>query len=373
MRAVVVLTGLLAVALIRAAMPDAPRSGEWALAGSLERPRAYATAVPLRDGEILVVGGLDQDDPQVTVSTSELIDPATGRTTTLKDRFPGRLHQTATSVANGRVVFAGGVEWRGGHFGSVDRVDIFEPFTKKWTQAAPLQQPRSDHGAAALPAGSVLVTGGNFNTRPLASTEIYDVATNAWRWGAPLSHPRVRFSIAPLRDGRVIVAGGLDEKGRPLATSEIYDPTGDKWSAGPSLSVARVQHASVVLPNGDVLLIGGQSAASSTAERYDSASGAFVYAGSLVTPRLVEQAALLPDGRVLITGGSVEKPGRTDWVPFPDAEVWSPKKNVWTEFPSPRLPRALGELVPTAFGVYLISGIGDDQAPHRAIEKLTFK
>lgn len=370
---VAVLAGILVIALARATvLAPAPRTGEWSVAASLARPRAYATALALPTGEILVFGGLDQEDPDVTNSTSELIEPATGRVTTIKDRLVGRLHQTAT-VAGGRVVAVGGVEWIGGRFASTDLVDVFDPLAGTWTRARPLRQARSDHGAAALPDGSVLVTGGNFNTRPLASSEIYDPATDRWREAAPLSHPRVRFSIAPLPDGRVLVAGGLDQKGRPLASSEVYDPRADRWTAGPEMSVPRVQHAAVTLPTGDVLFIGGQNGASGTAERYDARTGAFVYAGSLVTPRLVEQATPMPDGRVLVTGGSVEQPGRTDWIPFRDAEIWDPRTNLWNAFPSPKMPRALGELVATPYGLYLISGIGDKQAPQRAVERMTFK
>lgn len=374
-RSVAVLAAVVALTLLRATVfAPLPRTGEWAVVPSLERPRAYASAVALPGGKILVFGGLDQDDPQVTVATSELIDPATGRVTTLKDRMPGRLHQTATVTSDGRVVAAGGVVWiGGGRFTSTDRVDVFLPFASKWIGVRPLLQARSDHGAAALEHGRVLVTGGNFNARPLASTEIYDPATDEWREAAPLAHPRIRFSIASLRDGRVLVAGGLDGKGHPLASTEIYDPRTDVWTLGPDMSVPRVQHAMVVLPNGDPLFIGGQFAASNTAERYDQVAGVFRYAGTLVVPRLVSQAAVLPDGRVLATGGSVERPGRTDWVPFPDAEVWDPRTNAWEEFPSPAMPRALGRLVPTAFGLYLISGIGDQQAPHRAVERLTLK
>lgn len=372
--AAAVLLAILALTVARATvLAPEPRAGEWSVAGQLQKPRAYATALALAGGKILVFGGLDQSDPEVTNPTSELIDAATGRVTLLPGRQPGRLHQTATVGWRGRIVAAGGVEWIGGRFTSVARVDVFLPREDRWVTAAPLRHARSDHGAAALRTGEILVAGGNYNALPLASAEIYDPQTDTWREAAPLPHPRIRFSMAALPDGRVLVAGGLDEKGRPLATSELYDPARDLWTEGPALSTARVQHAIVTLPNGDILFIGGQFGASGTAERYDHETGAFAYAGSLVTPRLVEQAALLPDGRVLVTGGSVEQPGRTDWVPVSSAEAWDPRTNTWSTFASPNMPRALGELVSTPFGVYLISGIGDGQAPHRTVEKLTLK
>jgi Kelch motif protein/galactose oxidase-like protein len=352
-----------------------PASGaaSWAVTGELAHPRAYASVVTLPTGEIFVFGGLDEQDPQIVSTTTELIDPVTGSTRTLAQRLPGRLHHTVTLGWADRLVVAGGVEWYGGSFHSTDRVDVYLPYQHQWIPAQPLLQARSDHGAAALADGEILVTGGNVNARPLASTEIYDPRTDVWREAAPMPAPRVRFSMATLPDGRVLVAGGLSQIGQPLSSSLIYEPEHDRWVAGPDLAVARVQHATVVLPNGDVLLVGGQFAASNTAERYDVARNIFTFAGTLAWPRLVEQAAVLPDGRVLITGGSLEVPGRTDWVPVADAEVWDPAANTWSAFASPALSRALGDLVATPDGVYLVGGLGDGLAARQAIERLIIR
>jgi N-acetylneuraminic acid mutarotase len=348
----------------------APDADRWSVSGELARPRAYASALALPTGEIFVFGGLDEHDPQVVSTTTELIEPLTGATRTLPQRLPGRLHHTVTVGWADRVVVAGGVEWYGQSFHSTDRVDVYLPYERRWVHAHPLQRARSDHGAARLPNGEVLVTGGNFNARPLASTEIYDPRTDSWREAAPLPAPRVRFSIAALPDGRVLVAGGLSPIGQPLGSSLIYEPDHDRWIPGPDLSTARVQHAAVTLASGDVLFIGGQFAASNTAERYDVARNIFTFAGTLVRPRLVQQAVVLPGGRVLITGGSLEVPGRTDWVPVADAEIWDPATNRWSAFASPALSRALGDLIATSDGVYLVGGVGDGLAARQAIERL---
>lgn len=342
----------------------------WAVSGELSQPRAYASAIELPTGEIFVFGGLDEHDPQVVSTTTELIEPLTGATRTLPQRLPGRLHHTVTVGWGDRVVVAGGVEWYGQSFHSSDRVDVYLPYQRQWVHAHPLLQARSDHGAAPLADGRVLVTGGNFNARPLASTEIYDPRTDSWVEVAPLPAPRVRFSIAALPDGRVLVAGGLSRIGQPLGSSFIYEPDHDRWVAGPNLAFARVQHAAVTLPSGDVLFIGGQFAASNTAERYDVRRNIFTFAGTLIRPRLVEQAVVLPGGRVLITGGSLELPGRTDWVPVADAEIWDPATNLWSAFASPALSRALGDLVATREGLFLVGGIGDGLAARQTIERL---
>ena len=352
-----------------------PRNGEihWAESATLAQPRAYASATLLPTGEIFVFGGLDEKDPAVVNATTELIDPISGKVGAMAQPVPGRLHHTLTLADPDTLVVAGGVEWYSGAFHSSDRVDVYLPFEHAWKRAAPLIQARSDHGAAPLPGGKVLITGGNFGTLPLASSEIYDPRANTWRNAAPLPEPRVRFSIAALPDGRVLVAGGLSKIGKPMATSVIYDPAKDAWTAGPDMFVPRVEQAMVQLRDGDVMLIGGQDAASTTAERYDVKTNQFLLAGALVEPRLIEQAALLSDGRVLITGGSRQTPDIIGWVPFNNAEIWDPATNRWRAYRAPTLNRALGDLVVVGSDAYLIGGITDNLAALRTIERLSLR
>jgi hypothetical protein len=374
MRGVGVLIALGAtIALIAANLPQAVSVARWTTLTELARPRAYASATLLPTGEILVFGGLDENDPGVVNPTTEVLDPVSGGVRVIAQPLPGRLHHTMTFAANDKLVVAGGVEWYGKAFHSSDRVDVYAPFTHAWSRAAPLHQARSDHGAAPLKDGRVLVTGGNFGTLPLASSEVYDPRSDTWSDAAPLPEPRIRFSIAPLPDGRVLVVGGLNKLGLPVASSVIYEPARDSWSAGPDMTFARVQQAMAVLPSGDVMIIGGQRDAAGSAERYDVARNTFVPAGALVEPRLIEQAAVLPDGRVLITGGSRQIPERLEWLPFNNAEIWSPATNRWSAARSPMLNRALGDLVVVGSEAFLIGGITDNLAALGTIERLSLR
>ena len=365
--------GPLAIAgLIVASVPRNEQI-RWAEMAALARPRAYASATLLPTGEIFVFGGLDENDPAVVNASTELIDPAAGTVREVAQPSPGRLHHTLTLADDDTLVVAGGVEWYQDKFHSSDRVDVYLPFEHAWKRAAPLLQARSDHGAAPLPGGKVLVTGGNFGTLPLSSSEIYDPHTDRWTRAAPMLDARVRFSMAALPDGRVLVVGGLNKIGRAMTSSEIYDPVVNEWLPGPDLAMPRVEQAVVTLRGGDVLVIGGQGAASTTAERYDWKTQNFLFAGTLMQPRLIEQAALLPDGRVLITGGSLQVPERTDWVPVAGAEAWDPNTNHWSPFMSPALPRALGDLVVVGREVFLVGGLTDNLAALRTIERLSLR
>src|SRR5260221_14367578 len=86
-------------------------ASSWALSGELAQPRAYASAVTLPTGEIFVFGGLDEHDPEVVSTTTELIQPLTGDVRPLPQRLPGRLHHTVTLGRGARVAVAGGEFW----------------------------------------------------------------------------------------------------------------------------------------------------------------------------------------------------------------------------------------------------------------------
>src|SRR5438876_453167 len=234
------LTALLLVAVSVAVGQPGPRAPErlaWEQAGALAAPRAYATAVTLVTGEILVVGGLDKDDPKVTSVTSELFDPLTGHARVLDQRLPGRVNHAAVAGAGGRVAIIGGSVWIGDGWAITDRVDVYLPYEHRWKEGQPmlhgrtgvrataledggvfeyagtLAVPRMVADAAALPDGRAIVTGGLVVTAgpvsfdPSARTELWDPATNRWREVAPVSSGRAFARLISTADGIYQVSG----------------------------------------------------------------------------------------------------------------------------------------------------------------------
>lgn len=359
----------IAVSLLTACTTTAaPAKPTWTTFGELSQPRSYAAAVALPNGEILVVGGLDRDDPNVTNAESELVNVKTGAVTVLHQRLVGRLHQTITRAWGDRVVVTGGVMFQKTFWEPVERVDVYLPLERRWLSASTLFDARSDHAATALLDGRVLITGGNQGTRLLQSSEIYDVKADRWTRSAPLPRPRTAHSAFTLSDGRVFVAGGVEKNGAATDTTFIYDPRADQWSEGPRMTLARVQHAAVQLANGDILFIGGDGAASGTSERYNGRVNVFVLSGTLVDPRQAAQAAALPDGRVVLVGGM--PPRNDEFAPLRSAEIWDPVTERWTELPPSLTPRAWPSIIVVGGLVYQLGGTGDAEAAYRTIERL---
>jgi N-acetylneuraminic acid mutarotase len=370
--------GLLSLALLVAvtggvavASRESPAVTRWQAFGQLAEPRALAVTVPLPSGDVLVVGGIDNDDPQVVRTTAELIDPFTGASRVLPQKLLGRVNHTAT-LAKGEVVLAGGTERLGTQWSALDRVEVFDPIHQTWTVATPMLAARSDHGAAALRDGRVLVAGGTDGPRQLASVEIYDIPSNSWTRVHELPEARSQFSIATLNDGRVLVAGGL-VRGTASSSSVIYDPARDAWDIGPRMQYARVLNASVKLAGGDVLMIGGQRDGGGTAERYDARAKTFVFAGTLAQPRMLAAAVRIGDGRVLVVGGLLIDPGRESFIPIADAEIWDQSTNAWSEASDPSTARALGSFVSTQAGALWIGGAGEGEHALRSIERFTWR
>ena len=109
---------------------------------------------------------------------------------------------------------------------------------------------RNQHTATLLANGKVLVAGGGDN---LATAELYDPATGTWTFTGSLNAGRGAHTAALLSDGKVLVAGGGDN----LATAELYDPATGTWTFTGSLNAGRYLHTSTLLTNGRVLIAGG--------------------------------------------------------------------------------------------------------------------
>src|SRR5690349_13898481 len=83
---------------------------------------------------------------------------------------------------------------------------------------------RRGHTATRLADGRVLIAGGENGSGTLNQTELYDPAAGTFSAAANMATARADHSATLLADGRVLIAGGHNG-GTALATTEIFDPT----------------------------------------------------------------------------------------------------------------------------------------------------
>lgn len=138
-----------------------------------------------------------------------------------------RFGHSATALADGRILVAGG--WRYGGTSPLNPplagAQIYDPARDAWAAASPLLRPRAEHAAAALPDGRVLVTGG-LGHAPLSDAEVYDPTADTWTRVSPMGQPRYGHAAA-VSGGRVIITGGFS--GQPQSGVLAYDIGGDVW------------------------------------------------------------------------------------------------------------------------------------------------
>jgi N-acetylneuraminic acid mutarotase len=201
---------------------------------------------------------------------------------------------------------------------------------------SPLAAASQDTGATPTPGGSAEPGG---STTPGASSSVSATPSPKLVYGDGTwiridSLPAASWAAASVRlhDGRVMVAGGTSgaSSNNAIARASIFDPATGHWTAVTDMLQPRTYPMAVTLADGSVLVAGGSRNGQplDTAERYYPKAGTWVAAGRLNLPRTRGALTLLPDGRVLATGGGIE--GTPGWATTASAEVFDPKRGVWS-------------------------------------------
>jgi hypothetical protein len=151
---------------------------------------------------------------------------------------------------------------------------------------------RSTQTATPLADGRILVAGGYFAAAPIASADLYDPRTDAFTATGSMATARGFDTATRLVDDRVLFAGGnpktWDFAGPFFASAELYDPKTRTFSMTGSLATARNLHTATLLPDGRVLITGGNDTFGhglASAELYDPKTGRFSATGSMATAR----------------------------------------------------------------------------------------
>jgi hypothetical protein len=263
--------------------------------------RAYQTATLLADGRVLIAGG--DGDPEALAS-AELYDPATGTFSPTGRMLHARESHTATLLPDGRVLVAGGIGAGGYPSGVLSSAELYDPATGTFSATGSMAHVRFVFTATLLLDGRVLIAGGYGST-----AEVYDPAHGTFSPTGSMTIDRVNAAAARLPDGRVLIAGGEGAClgcTQFLATAELYDPARGTFSPTGSMGHARVAATATRLSTGRVLVAGGQASTrviNASAELYDPASGRFSATGSMAAGSYSQWATLLSDARVLVTGG----------------------------------------------------------------------
>jgi hypothetical protein len=303
-------------------VPTEQRAAAWTVSGSMAEVRTDYTATLLVDGRVLVVGGdRGPDATPRALASAEVYDPATGTWTGTGSLVTGRFSHTATLLADGKVLVAGGTDSGRGRQTSegedfrscvcLASAELYDPASGTWTVTGSMITDRGDHTATLLPDGRVLVAGGKNIDQGVALAELYDPATGSWTATRAMGAAHVDALALLLLDGRVMVLGGG-------GTAELYQPRSESWSSTDCCPESKP--SATLLRDGQVLVAGGDVTFPS-AGLYDPARGTLAAIGNMIEAHSGHTATLLPDGRVLLAGG--DQGGAS-------AEIYDPATGSWT-------------------------------------------
>ena len=288
--------GLQLSALASAELYD-PATGTFTPTGKMSVPRVFHTATLLGNGKVLVAGG---DNRTSTIyATAELYDPATGIFSLIGNHMTTkRSAHAATRLGNGKVLIAGG-----GTPAAFFTAEIFDPASGTFTPTGNMHVGRFYFTATRLSNGRVLVAGGVSTS----SAELFNPGTATFTLTGSMSVERSSHTATLLTTGAVLVTGGATSGAGTgvTATAELFDPSTGVFTPTASMHSKRELHTATRLTNGDVLVTGGinGSITLSSAELFQPTNGSFTATGKMGSVRSEHAATLLGNGDVLITGG----------------------------------------------------------------------
>ena len=108
--------------------------------------------------------------------------------------------------------------------------EVFDPQSRRWSEAAPLPTAR-DHMVVIAVDGKIHVIGGRFKG-PADRTglhDIYDPATDTWTARAPLPTPRSGL-VGAYYHGLILVLGGELPPDHTFPENEAFDPKTNRWT-----------------------------------------------------------------------------------------------------------------------------------------------
>ncbi|CAF5136561.1 unnamed protein product, partial [Rotaria sp. Silwood1] len=108
-------------------------------------------------------------------------------------------------LTDGIVLITGGK-----HYGNdLASAELYDPSTGLWTNAGNMSTARWQNTASTLANGTVLIAGGK-DREPLLTSELYDPSTGLWTKTGNMADARYRHTASVLTNGKVLVAGGID-------------------------------------------------------------------------------------------------------------------------------------------------------------------
>jgi hypothetical protein len=225
----------------------APGRAAWIPLPPMGAARAFAAdaaAAVLSDGRMLVVGGFDGGE---TLASVEVLAADGGGWAALPPMATARFSAVAGRLPGGQIIVAGGMN---DDDDSLASAELWDPATGAWAAVPPMAQARNGAASGVLPSGRFAVLGGGDWDRPIdegnkgrVDAEAFDPVSRAWQPLPPMPHGLV--------DGAAVaVAGGLlAVGGENHAGAMLFDEESGRWFTLPGqMPMWRSGHGLTTIP-----------------------------------------------------------------------------------------------------------------------------
>jgi WD40 repeat protein len=194
-----------------------PATNTFTQSGSLNNGRSAHTATLLLDGNVLLIGGRPSYDSAQVLASAGIYDPTTRKFTYTGDMNMVRYKHAAVLLPDGNVLVVGGSDqddWDGKY----NSAEIYDANTGRFTQIADMNSERFKLADAAVPLGNgdVLIGGGS------RQIEIFDFRNQRFISSVKIDDDYYFSVLTLLRDGRVLITGGYDSRIRPSEKAWIF-------------------------------------------------------------------------------------------------------------------------------------------------------
>ncbi|MDD9205579.1 kelch repeat-containing protein, partial [Georgenia sp. 10Sc9-8] len=305
-----------------------PATDTWTEVADLPVARSH-TAVVVRDGSILVLGGTNPGNKASSDVTA--YHPEVDVWTALPS-LPGARKTPVAALVGDRVYVSTGSHavstWEG-------------RFARRWETGPAMPVALGEVAGGVV--GTTLYLVGESNNATLA----LDLSTGTWRQNLPVRPHVGHHHAAEVVDGRLYLIGGLG--GGSAGKVQIYDPTTNSWTLGAGMPFAAGSSSTSVI-HGRIYAAGGIIGSSTTARSavYDPASNSWTEIAPMPAGR--NHAAAATDGtRMYVAGGRGAGSGDGNVVAngYDDLQVYDPGTNTWRSSRDPGsgltpLPQARG-------------------------------
>ncbi len=266
----------------------------WKPGPTMQSARVGHTATLLGDGTILIAGG---ETGRGATASAELLNASAGFSAPLPSMSFAREAHAAILLQNGKVLVTGGSDFAGSTW---FQAELYDPSRHGWLPGGSMIKPRVFLTLQSLPGGDVLAIGGDST----GTSERYSPATNVWSGLLQMNSKRYSSNSVTLTDGRILVAGGIIN-GSALSTAELFSPRGSSWTNTGNMSLGRGMFSLTVLKTGDVLAAGSKSGSgtTNTTERFHPDNGTWTAAPPMHKSRGAQGYAVSPNGTVIEIGG----------------------------------------------------------------------